>query len=318
VKRRNGGRLRPPFRPRAWAARHLQVLISSLGRLWRRPLGNFMSILVIAIALALPTGLHLLVHNLERLAGGWQGAASATLFLRREISDDQVKRLLKQLREDPAVGLVRHLTPAQALDDFRRHSGMADAITLLETNPLPHVVMIRPADPHIAPARFKNLVERLRKRPEVERAIADLQWVERFQGMVDLVRRSALLLSALLSLAVLLVIGNTIRLEIQSRRDEIEIVKLVGGSQAFIRRPFLYEGFWYGLLGAILALVLLAVSLVALRVPVARLAHLYASDFTLKGPGFTVVLLLLAAGSALGVLGAWVAVRQQLRRIEPH
>jgi len=316
-RRRRAARLQGGFQPRAWLMRHLQVFFSSLGRLWQRPLGNFMSILVIAIAMALPAGLHLVVDNLERLSDNWEGAASATLFLRQELDDAKVEALLQRLRREPQVGELKHLTPSQALAEFRRHSGMADAISLLEENPLPHVVLIHPADPGIPAEQFRALVERLRDHPEVERAIADLQWVERFQGMVHLLQRGTTILAALLSLAVLLVIGNTIRLEIQNRRQEIEIVKLVGGSHAFIRRPFLYEGFWYGLLGAALALLLLSLSLFLLHGPVSRLARLYGSDFTLESPGPAVVLAMLLAGSLLGILGAWIAVHQQLQEIEP-
>ncbi|HHH13580.1 MAG TPA: ABC transporter permease [Thiolapillus brandeum] len=316
-RRRRAARLQGGLQPRAWLMRHLQVFFSSLGRLWQRPLGNFMSVLVIAIAMALPAGLHLVVDNLERLSDDWEGAASATLFLQQALDDAKVEALLQRLRREPQVGELKHLTPGQALAEFRRYSGMADAISLLEENPLPHVVLIRPADPGIPAERFRALVERLREYPEVERAVADLQWVERFQGMVHLLQRGTTILAALLSLAVLLVIGNTIRLEIQNRRQEIEIVKLVGGSHAFIRRPFLYEGFWYGLLGATLALLLLSLSLFLLHGPVSRLARLYGSGFTLESPGPAVVLAMLLAGSLLGILGAWIAVRQQLQEIEP-
>jgi len=316
-RRRRAARLQDRFQLRAWLMRHLQVFFSSLGRLWQRPLGNFMSVLVIAIAMALPAGLHLVVDNLERLSDHWEGAAGATLFLQQGLDDAKVETLLQRLRREPQVGELKHLTPGQALAEFRRHSGMADAISLLEENPLPHVVLIRPADPGIPAERFRALVERLRDHPEVERAIADLQWVERFQGMVHLLQRGTTILAALLSLAVLLVIGNTIRLEIQNRRQEIEIVKLVGGSHAFIRRPFLYEGFWYGLLGAALALLLLSLSLFLLHGPVSRLARLYGSDFTLESPGPAVVLAIFLTGSLLGILGAWIAVHQQLQEIEP-
>jgi len=316
-RRHRTARLRTRFQPRAWFLRHLQVFFSSLGRLRQRPLGNFMSILVIAIAMALPAGLHLLVTNLERLSGKWEGAASATLFLEQGLDEAEVERVLRRLRKNPGVGRIRHLTPQQALAEFRRHSGLDDAISLLEENPLPHVVLVRPRDPQISLGHFRALVDRLRDDPGVERAIADLQWVDRFRGMVKLLQRGTRILAALLSLAVLLVIGNTIRLEIQGRRQEIEIVKLVGGSHAFIRRPFLYEGFWYGLLGALLALFLLFLSLTLMQEPVAHLARLYGSDFTLRGGGLSLALPVLSTGSLLGVVGAWIAVRQQLREIEP-
>ncbi len=318
MSRRHGrSRLRSPWRPGAWLQRHLQVFFASLGRLWRRPLGNAMSILVIAIAMALPAGLHLLVLNLERLAGNWQGGASATLFLRQGIGEEAVAALVRELRADPRTGRLEHRTPEQALEEFRHHSGLGEAVALLEENPLPHVLLLRPADPQIASDAFAAWLEALGSRPEVERALADLEWVRRFQALLAVAERGTRILSALLALAVLLVIGNTIRLEIQSRRQEIEIIKLVGGSHAFIRRPFLYEGFWYGLLGGLLALLLVILSLRLLAGPVESLARLYGSAFALQGPdGFT-VLAVLGAGVVLGVVGAWLAVQRQLDEIEP-
>ena len=165
--------------------------------------------------------------------------------------------------------------------------------------------------------QFQALVEQIRSYPEVDRALIDLQWVSRFRAMVQLLRRGSQVVAFLLSLAVVLVIGNTIRLEIQGRREEIEIVKLVGGSRAFIRRPFLYEGFWYGLLGGLFALLLLELSLLFVRGPVERLAALYGGGFRIQGPGPFLVLAMLAIGVLLGVAGAWLAVQQQLDRIEP-
>ena len=316
-RRRSRTRLRQPLQPRAWVLRHLQVFFSSLGRIWQRPIGNGMSILVIAIAIALPAGLQLLVSNLAQLAGHWEGGASATLFLEPEVSDRQVEALLQRLRSDRRIGALQHLTPQQALEEFRQHSGLGEAISLLEENPLPHVVLLKPADPNLPLERFQALVRELRGYPGVDRAMVDLQWVSRFRAMVQLLRRGSQVLAVLLSLAVVLVIGNTIRLEIQGRREEIEIVKLVGGSRAFIRRPFLYEGFWYGLLGGLTALLLLELSLLFLRGPVERLARLYGGAYRLQGPDPNLALAMLLIAVLLGVTGAWLAVQQQLDRIEP-
>ncbi len=316
-RREKNNRLRRQFQPRAWAIRHMQVLFSSLGRLWQHPWGSLLNILVIAIAMALPAGLHLLVGNLEQLASNWRGGASATLFLKQDISNHEVQRFLSSLRTMPEIGEITHLTPQQALAEFRQYSGLGDALSLLKSNPLPHVVLIHPADANSSVEKFGALVERLRKKAAVDRAFIDLQWVARFQGMVQLLQRGSRLLALLLSLAVLLVIGNTIRLEIQGRHQEIEIIKLVGGSHAFIRRPFLYQGFWYGLLGGFGAALLVWISLLTLQSPIRHLSQLYGDSYHLMGMGFGLPLLLLFSGGLLGVLGAWVAVRQQLSRVEP-
>lgn len=310
-------RLRRELRPRAWLMRNLQVLFSSLGRLWQRPLGSLMSILVIAIAMALPTGLYVVVHNLERLAQGWEGAASATLFLEQGLKAGQVEALLKRLRQEPGISAIQHLDPDQALAEFRQYSGLGEAVSQLQENPLPHVVLVRTADPHIPVEAFSSLLERMKALPEVETATADLQWMRRFQAIVRILQRGAQLLSVLLAMAVVLVIGNTIRLEIQNRRQEIRIVKLVGGSNAFIRRPFLYEGFWYGLLGSLTALLLVAASWLLLRDPVDRLSQLYGSGFALEGIALQTAGMVLLLGCLLGVAGAWIAVHQQLGEIEP-
>ena len=302
-------------RPTVWLSRHLQVLLASLGRLWQRPLGSLMSILMIAIAMALPLGLYLVVDNLQRLSLHWQGGASATLFLRADLEAREIPPLLAHLRRDPRIERLHHLTPEQAMAEFRRHSGLGDALALLEQNPLPHVVLIETTDSD--PQALARLMEKLRRDPRVERALADLEWLRRFRAMVEILERSTQLLAIALGMAVLLVIGNTVRLEIQHRRREIEIMKLVGADTPFIRRPFLYEGFWYGLLGAVGAWLLILGAGLLLSPSITRLSALYGSAFHLQGPGMVTTLALLGGGALLGIAGAWLAVGRQLNAIEP-
>ncbi len=301
----------------AWLTRHAQVFFASLGRLVRRPLGSLMTLTVLGIAIALPLGLHLLVGNLQQLAEGWSGAASISIFLKEGADRAQAEKLLQALKARPDIGEVQHITPEQALAEFRQHSGFGDALDLLDSNPLPHVLLARPANPDIAPKQAETLLAEVKKLPGVDLALADLQWVERFQGINRILQRAVFVLSLLLALAVLLIIGNTIRLEIQNRREEIEIIKLVGGSNAFIRRPFLYEGFWYGLLGGGIAISLVWLSALALQGPVRHLAELYQSSFRLGGLDPATVGAVLGLSILLGVLGAWTAVSQHLDAIEP-
>ncbi len=314
-------RRKPGFRRRlslsAWLTRHAQVFLASLGRLARRPLGSLMTLAVLGIAMALPLGLHLLVGNLQQLAAGWDGAASISLFLREDVDQEQAEKLVKTLQARPDIGQVQHITPEQAMAEFRQHSGFGDALDLLDSNPLPHVLLARPANPDMGAAQVEALLAELKALPGVDLALADLQWVERFQGINRILQRTALLLALLLALAVLLIIGNTIRLEIHSRREEIEIIKLVGGSNAFIRRPFLYEGFWYGLLGGLIAIFLVWTAALALEGPVEHLAELYQSRFRLGGLDLATAATVLGLGILLGVLGAWTAVSQHLGAIEP-
>ncbi len=308
---------RRSFRPAAWLSRHAQAFFASLGRLARRPLGSLMTLAVLGIAIALPLSLHLLVNNLQQLAGNWDGAASISVFLKEGATPPQAAELARHLKARPDISSVQHITPEQAMAEFRQHSGFGGALDLLDSNPLPHVLLIQAADPNISPQQLKILLETLKKQPGVELALADMEWVQRFQGINRILQRATALLALLLALAVLLIIGNTVRLEIQSRRDEIEIIKLVGGSNAFIRRPFLYEGFWYGLLGGCIAIILIGLASLALQEPVRHLAELYQSHFRLGGLNLTTAALTLGLSILLGIGGAWTAVTQHLGRIDP-
>jgi cell division transport system permease protein len=309
--------MRLPANLQVYLLRHVQVALNSLGRLYRAPLASLMTAAVIGIALALPSGLYVLTGNLQRLSTQWDGGASLSLFLRHEVTTDQAGALADKLRQWPEIEQLRLITPQEALAEFRELSGFGDTLDTLDENPLPAVLAIKPADSAARAEPAAALLERLRALPEVELAQLDLQWVKRFNAIVSIVQRSIWVLASLLGLAVLLVTGNTIRLEIQSRREEIEITKLIGATSAFIRRPFLYSGLWYGLGGAMLAAVLVELAFLQLNNPVRQLAGLYESSFRLQMLSFSEGLTLLAAGSLLGLLGAWLAVGRHLSAIEP-
>lgn len=306
------------FSPSVWLTRHAQVLFSSLGRLWLRPLGSLMTLLVLGIAIALPLGLHLLVNNLQQLASQWDSGASISVFLVENLDEKKIPALIESLQQQPEIREVHHITPQQAMEEFRQQSDMATALDMLDSNPLPHVLQLYPRDSNISSHRLEDFLNSLKKMPEIDLAVADLQWVERFQGITRIIQRVALVMAVLLSLAVLLIIGNTIRLEIQSRKDEIEIIKLVGGSDAFVRRPFLYEGFWYGLLGSLIALGLIFIAALSLQTPITNLAQLYQSDFRLSGLTLSTVSGILGISIFLGVFGAWIAVHQNLSETRPE
>jgi cell division transport system permease protein len=316
-------RSRPPkFRrnrnPVIWLLRHVQMSLASLGRLSRSPVSSLMTAAVIGIALALPSGLHLLVDNVRVLSGAWHGSASISLFLNAEVSDTQAETVRQQLARREDVAEARLIDRAQALDEFRRLSGFGEAIELLDHNPLPAVVLVRPRDDIQGAAAVERMAQALEGYREIDLAQVDLQWVERLAAITGTIERGVLILAALLAGAVLLIIGNTIRLEIQNRHSEIEIVKLVGGTDAFIRRPFLYEGLWYGLLGGLIALALVLGSLYLLDGPVQRLAGLYESDFSLAVIDPASLLGVLLGGPLLGLAGAWLAVGRHLAEIQPE
>ncbi len=298
-------------------ARHAQVMLNSLGRLWRTPFATLMTAAVLGIALALPFGLQSLLTNAERLSSGWDGATQISLFLHQGVSEAQALDLRARLQRSGEVARVRYISPQAALDEFQRLSGFGDVLTALDKNPLPGVLVVHPVLQQGSAAAVQALLARLRQHPEVALAQLDMQWVKRLYAIMDMLSRGIQALAVLLALAVVLVVGNTIRLAIENRRDEIVIIKLIGGTDAFIRRPFLYTGFWYGLLGALLAYAMIALMLMALDGPVTALSGLYNSRFRLAALDGGTFMLLLGAGILLGLLGSALAVRRHLRDIEP-
>lgn len=297
--------------------RHAQVFFYTLGQLSRRPLSMLMTAAVIGIALALPTGLHVVLKSAQQLSGGWDEASQISLFLQRGTPDDAARRLARQLQERPQIRAVEYISPDEALAEFQRLSGFGEALDALQENPLPAVLVVQPIVSRTDPAATEALLAELRDDPRVDLARLDVQWVKRLYAIMDILRQGVYVLASLLALAVLLVVGNTIRLAIQNRRDEIVIVKLIGGTDAFIRRPFLYTGFWYGLFGGVIAWLLVAISLWILNGPVEKLAGLYQNSFSLSGLNIQTTMILLLSGILLGLIGSWIAVGRHLREIEP-
>ena len=302
---------------RVYLLRHLQVFFYSLGVLSRSPFATLMTTAVIGIALALPSGLHVVLQNAQQLSGGWDGAAQISLFLKRTVPEEEANRLARQIQNLPEVASVNYISRSEALQEFQRLSGFGDALQALKDNPLPSVLVIHPTANASTPAATEKLLQRLQAYPPVDVAQLDMQWVKRLYVIMELVRRGVVVLAALLALAVLLVVGNTIRLAIQNRRDEIVVMKLIGGTDGFIRRPFLYTGFWYGLFGGVIAWLLVSLSLSILRDPVERLTGLYQSQFELSGLDITTTGVLIGTSILLGLAGSWLAVGRHLRDIEP-
>jgi cell division transport system permease protein len=302
---------------RSWARLHVQTLVGSLGRLAAQPVASAMTMAVIGIALALPASLHLLVANLQTLSGHWDDSIELSLYLEPGQPEARATALAGEIGDWPEVGAVQLITAAEALAQFREGSGLGDAIDALETNPLPHLLAILPAAGHDDADAVEALAERLRALPEADIVQADAEWVRRLFAMLDIARRLAMLAAVLLAAGVLVIVGNTIRLDIQNRRDEIEVMKLIGGTDGFIRRPLLYSGFWYGLGGGLTALLVVLLGLLVLSGPVERLSGLYGSGFRPMGPGSTGATVLVMVGAGLGWLGSWISATRHLRRIEP-
>jgi len=303
-------------RVRRWASLHAQSFASALGRLARDPLPTTMTVLVIAIALALPSGLRVLVANASALSGSWQGAADFGVYLSLGTGESRAAALADEIAARPDVAHVDLVTRDQALADFRARSGFGDALAALEHNPLPHTLVVRPVGG--PESDLETLAAELGAFPEVDIVQLDTEWVERLRAILELATYIVDVVSAVLGVGVAVVIGNTIRLEINNRAAEIEVVKLVGGTDAFIRRPFLYLGFVYGFAGAAAATLLIAGVLALLREPASALADLYGSDFRLAGLSPLDTGVLLGGGAVLGWAGAALATIRHLQEIEPR
>ncbi len=308
----------PDFRSQlhAWLESHRASLVDSLRRLGKQPIGSFFTCLVMAVALSLPMGLALLLDNVERLGGSWQRAAQISLFLQIDAGEAEGQALREQIAAMAEVAEAEWISREQALAEFQQQSGLGEALKELPENPLPGVVLVTPRE--VDKTTLEALRLRLAELPKVQQAQLDLLWVERLTAILKLGERFVFGLTLLLVMALLLVIGNTIRLHIENRRTEIEVIKLVGGTDSYVRRPFLYMGALYGFGAGLLAWLVLAYGLDWLNGAVVRLAGLYGSDFALGGVPAADGLSLLLGALLLGYIGAWLAVARHLSELAPR
>lgn len=299
----------------AWLENHRASMADSLRRLGKQPIGSFFTCLVMAVALSLPMGLSLLLNNVERLGGSWQRAAQISLFMEIDATEAQAQTLREQIDKMDDVEQTDWVSREQALAEFQEQSGLGQALKELPENPLPGVILVTPKE--VDKTGLEALRSKLAALPKVQQAQLDLLWVERLTAILKLGERFIFGLTLLLIMALLLVIGNTIRLHIENRRTEIEVIKLVGGTDSYVRRPFLYMGALYGFGAGILAWLVLAYGLNWLNGAVVRLADLYGSDFSLGGVPLADGLSLLLGAVLLGYIGAWLAVARHLRELAP-
>jgi cell division transport system permease protein len=300
-----------------WFERHVQTLVGSLGRLWQQPFATMLTIVVIGIALALPACLHVLVQNVRVASGGWSSALDISVYMKPNATLDQAKRAAERIRQRRDVDEVTLIEADAALAEFRRNSGFGAALDALKDNPLPHALVVRPDAEYRDAGRVQALTGELKKIDGVDIVQLDTEWVSRFNAILDVIRRGVFLAAVLFALGILVIIGNTIRLDIENRRDEIEVTKLVGGSDAFVRRPFLYNGVWYGVAGGLIAGLIVAAVVAVLSAPVQRIAGLYGSQFELQGVGVIGWVALPLGGAVLGWLGSFIVATRELREIEP-
>lgn len=289
--------------------RHCQAAVNSLGQFSRTPLASLMTCLVIGIALALPTALFVALKNFENISGNFQQSMQITLYLKPESTETDITKLISNLKTRPDIASVISVSPAQGLKELQQTSGFQGALLELADNPLPWTVLVQPNTPE----NLNSLTSELQALPLVSSLQVDKLWVERLASLMSLSQRAFYAVAIFLGLAVFLIINNVIRSTTQQNHREIEIIKLIGGTYGFIRRPFLYTGAIYGLLGGIAAWQLVDILLLVLKDPVHRLTTLYNSQFLLTGIGLSNTLILLGSSMLLGLLGSWLAVTRHLK-----
>lgn len=294
---------------------HRNALFFSLKQFSQAKLSSLMTITVIGIAFSLPCCLWVILKNAKSVTQNWQHTMQMSLFLEKSLSEEQELSLLAKVRTYRGVSFANYISPSQGLRTLEEQTGMVDVLKKLDANPLPAVIEVHPSIHQSA--AVKGLVDEFKRLEGVESVKIDMQWLERLDSMVLLASHGANALMVLFSLAVVLVVGNTIRLSIQSKRKEIEVLKLIGATNAFIRRPFLYFGVLYGFLGALTAWLVVTFLVGWIRSAAHHLASLYHADFVLSAMGMVHGINLLLIGMILGLIGASIAVSKQMRAFDP-
>ena len=300
----------------AYLLHHLQSLQFSLGKLYQAPATTIMTVAVIGITLSLPGGFYLFLKNIDAISGDFRSSSQISLFLTLDLSDRQARALEQDVAGMTDVLSTTFISRQQALAAFRQDSGFGKSIDTLSSNPLPHTIIVEPR-PEADTFAVRNLLNGLQAMPEVDIAKMDTEWLERLYTILEIARRSVAMITILFACAVLLIIGNTIRLDIQNRYQEIIVTKLIGATDAFIRRPFLYGGVWYGLFGGLFSWLIVEMGYLVISGPLNRLNLLYQADLSFITFSLHDFIVLLSSSSLLGLAGSWIAVARHLRQIEP-
>lgn len=303
---------------KAYRDLHAHALFSSLGRLVSAPFSTIMTIIVLAITISLTGIFYSLVLNLQQLTANLENSNQISLFLKDDISEQQARQLADTIKQNESIANVILINKDQALAEFKQYSGFGMALNALDKNPLPIVLQVLPKDSLDDTKRLDTIMANLQHFVEVDFAQIDMLWLKRLQSIVAVAERTVDLLNSVLAFAVVFITGNTIRLELQSRRDEVAIAKLVGATHAFIQRPFLYSGFWLGFISGVSAWIIITVIMLLLREPVETLSALYQGTFHLLFFSTGDILLLITISSLLGVLGSWAVIHYQLQQLKPE
>ena len=302
---------------RSWWGHHAESFTGSLMRLLRSPIQSLLTWMAIAIAITLPISLYLALQNIQQLGKGWQDNAQMSVFLERKAKSRAVEQLIEKIDADADVASVELISAEKALVDFQQSSGLGSIIENLDVNPLPNTLVVQAVPALNTPERLGELAKRLEQYPLVDEVQLDMGWLQRLYELLTLGQRIVVALALVLILGVLLIIGNTLRLAVENRRDEITVVKMVGGTDGFVRRPFLYTGFWYGIGGGLLSVILLGLLSIWLSNPVSNLSELYGSEYSLIGLSAMASLGLIVVTGVMGWIAAWFSVHRHLQEIQP-
>ncbi|MGO2012868.1 MAG: permease-like cell division protein FtsX [Pseudoalteromonas sp.] len=291
--------------------------VHSLGEMWRTPLASLMTIAVLGLSLTLPATLYLVVKNVSQVSSGFEEAAEISLFVKETINEKETQTLVKRLGLYPEIDKVRFIAKNDALVEFKSVSGFGQALEYLDANPLPDVVVVTPTSRFRQAETAKALLKKLEAEREVDFGKLDIAWLERLNALLSLLKESVITIALLLLTSVTLIIGNTIRLSIMDKKEEIQVMKLVGATNTFIHAPFLWTGIWYGVIGGLFAFICVALMMWWLGAAVSEVAGVYQTSFDLIGlsVGEFGVLVLLA--TSLGFIGSYLSVNRYIKEIEP-
>ncbi|BEU04922.1 cell division protein FtsX [Agarivorans sp. OAG1] len=306
-----------PVRFMMFWVRHLQQCIASLGELWRTPASSMLTLAVIGVCLALPASFYLATKNVQQLTAYWKSDAQISLFLKQNVTEQQRDLLQKNISSMQQVAAVGLVTKQQGLAEFQANSGFEDVLALLPENPLPDVLLVLPSAEYSSASAAKTLLDSLQEHSLVEEGRLDVEWLQRLDTIVSMLQQAAWLLIILLLTAVALIVSNTLRLNILNRRNEIEVMKLVGATDAFIQRPFLYTGFWFGIVGGLMAWVLCNILLIWTEYALQQIGLLYQQDIYLSGLSIQEFGWLILFATLLGLGASWFSVNRHIKQIEP-
>lgn len=295
-----------------WFMCHIRAFFFGIGELLRTPFASLMTLVVIGIAMALPSGLFVMLKNFENINQHWQGTPTVSLYLKQNTSEQQLKLLMQELKRIPSVASLGYISPQEGLQQFTQVTSFGKSLAQLKENPLPGVIVVTPNTNNTSPAALRNLLNYLQNLPRVELGQLDMAWIKRLYYIITIGKRFVYALALLFGIGVILIIGNTIRLTTQSHQREINVLKLVGATHAFIRRPLLYRGLMYGLFGGAIAWGLVSLVLWWLAEPAKLLASTYNNDLFIQGLSANVGFSIIGICALLGLIGSWFAVREHL------